>query len=177
MSELYGPEFFEGRSDTVILSASVIAPIVRDMLAPRSLLDVGCGMGEWLEVFEIEDSLGVDISAPDGDRFRRHDLTQPLDLHRTFDLVLSLEVGEHLPEEAAGVLVLSITRHTNTALFSAAVPGQEGKGHINCQPHEYWHELFDFYKFEPLDAIRPLVANDWRVSPWYRDNIFLYVRT
>jgi SAM-dependent methyltransferase len=173
---LYTPDFFVGRSETVNASAAVVVPIVQQMLAPRSVLDVGCGQGEWLEAFAGPEVFGVDIAAPEGEHFLRHDLTEPLYLWRKFDLVLSLEVGEHLPEEAAFTYVASLARHGDCVLFSAAVPGQEGKGHINCQPHEYWHERFYFLGFEVTDPIRPLVAGDVRVSPWYRDNIFLYQR-
>jgi len=178
VSELYGPEFFQGRSDTVILSASVVVPHIITMLAPRSVLDVGCGKGEWMDVFAEHgvEVFGVDIAAPEGAQYLHQDLNWPLQFDRTFDIALSLEVGEHLPQAAARTFVYSMTAHSNTVVFSAAVPGQEGKGHINCQPHDYWHEMFDLQGFACLDAFRPLIANDWRVSPWYRDNIFLYVR-
>jgi SAM-dependent methyltransferase len=172
---VYDETFFAGRSETVVRSAEVVVPVLKDMLAPLSLLDVGCGKGEWLEAFGIEDSLGIDIAAPEGQKFLQHDLTKPLDLKRTFDVVLSLEVGEHLPEKDAAVYAHTIVRHTRTVVFSAAVPGQEGKGHINCQPHEYWHRMFDSYGFQCFDTIRPLIR-DWRVSPWYQNNTFLYVR-
>lgn len=173
---LYGPEFFVGRSETVTLSASVIVPIVRELLDPRSVLDVGCGQGEWLAAFALHDMLGVDIAAPEGNGFLRHDLTEPLDLERRFDLVVCLETAEHLPPDAADNLVESLARHADDILFSAAVPGQEGKGHINCQTHEYWHERFAVYGFEVWDAIRPRVAGDGRVSPWYRTNTFILQR-
>lgn len=176
MSELYQADFFAGRSATVTRSAAAVVPVLRDLLAPRSVLDVGCGQGEWLEAFGLDDSLGVDIAAPEGRGYVRHDLTEPLHLWRTFDLVLSLETAEHLPPESADVYVNSLVRHGGTVVFSAAVPGQEGKGHVNCQPHEYWHLCFDVRGYAALDAIRPLIAHDSRVSPWYRDNTFLYVR-
>lgn len=171
---IYDQSFFAGRSETVALSASVVAPVVKDLLAPRSVLDVGCGQGEWLEAFALDDMFGVDIAAPEGEHFAARDLRHPLDLGRTFDLVVCLEVGEHLPAECAEQLVESCVRHGNTVLFSAAVPGQEGKGHINCQPHEYWHAYFSLYEFETLDIVRPLIANDGRVSDWYRRNMFVY---
>ena len=171
---IYDKSFFAGRSETVALSASVVVPVVKNMISPTSVLDIGCGQGEWLEAFGLDDSFGVDISAPEGEKFKGWDLRHPLELGRTFDLVLCLEVGEHLPAEAAEQLVESCVRHSNTVLFSAAVPGQAGKGHINCQPHEYWHAYFSLYEFEPLDSIRPLIQ-DSRVSPWYRDNVYLYV--
>lgn len=177
MTTIYGPAFFAGRRETVLQSASVVAPLIADLLAPLSLLDVGCGQGEWLEAFDplVPDMVGVDIAAPDHERFLQHDLTTPLVLDRTFDLVVSLEVGEHLPEDAADTFVASLVRHGGDILFSAAVPGQQGNGHINCQPHEYWHEKFAAYGYEDHDAVRPLIAGDGRVSPWYRDNIFLYL--
>ena len=173
---LYGPEFFAGRGETVRRSASVVVPIVAELVAPRSVLDLGCGQGEWLEAFEVEEKLGVDIAAPDGIGFLQFDLCEPLNLARTYDLVVSVEVGEHLPEDAADTYIESIARHGDRVLFSAAVPGQEGTGHINCQPHEYWHRKFEAHGFAVLDVIRPRIEHDQRVSWWYRNNLFLYGR-
>ena len=98
VTELYAPEFFVGRSETVTRSAMVVVPIVRDLLAPQSVLDLGCGQGEWLDAFGLEDARGIDIAAPF--QHMRRDLTDPLYLGRTFDLVVCLEVAEHLPVEA-----------------------------------------------------------------------------
>jgi SAM-dependent methyltransferase len=175
-STLYGPEFFAGRSGTVTLSAGAVVPVLSRLLSPGSVLDLGCGQGEWLEALGDVCKVGVDIAAPEGEEYLRHDLQLPLDLGRTFDLVICLEVGEHLPAAAADVLVDSATRHSTTIVFGAAVVGQEGIGHINCQPHEYWHEKFEARGYVVNDSIRPLIRNDHRVSPWYRDNMFLYVR-
>jgi SAM-dependent methyltransferase len=171
-ASLYGPAFFAGRSHTVTQSAQAVVPHLKALLNPQSVLDVGCGQGEWLDELELVDSHGVDIAL-----YYPTDLTEPLHLGRTFDLVLCLETGEHLPEWAADTLVDSIVRHVgHAAVFGAAVPGQHGTGHINCQPHEYWHGKFAARGFEMFDAIRPLIANDARVSPWYRNNMFLYRR-
>ena len=187
---VYTPDFFVGRSETVSASAAVVAPIVLALHATESILDIGCGQGEWLDAFLAcrdhdwpLEVVGVDIAAPDGEHYLRHDLTKPLYLGvapdwdaRRFDLVVSLEVGEHLPEEAADTYVDTIVRHGGDILFSAAVPGQEGKGHINCQPHEYWHDKFTARGYQVVDSIRPRIAYNSQVSPWYRDNIFMYLR-
>jgi SAM-dependent methyltransferase len=175
-TELYGPEFFAGRSETVTESAHIVAGHALRLFQPRSVLDVGCGKGEWLDAFGLNDAVGVDIACPDGDQFVRHDLTEPLNLGRDFDLVVSLETGEHLPPGAAETLVGSIVRHGDRVLFSAAVPGQEGIGQINCQPHEYWHGLFADRGMVVTDPIRPLISHDHRVKPWYRNNMFVYER-
>jgi SAM-dependent methyltransferase len=171
---LYGPAFFEGRSHTVSQSAAAVVPHLMALLEPKSVLDVGCGQGEWLDAFPLADKIGVDIAAPEREGFIRWDITYPMYHLRNFDLILCLEVGEHLPEEYADTLIDTIVRHAGDVVFGAAVPGQEGKGHINCQPHEYWHDKFAARGFEMFDVVRPLIANDARVSPWYRSNIFLY---
>jgi hypothetical protein len=139
------------------------------------VLDLGCGQGEWLEAFGDVGKVGVDIAAPEGEHFIRHDLQLPIDLHRTFDLALCLETGEHLPAAAADVLCDSLARHSRTIVFGAAVVGQEGIGHINCQPHEYWHQKFEARGYVTNDSIRPMIRHNHLVSPWYRDNMFLYL--
>jgi methyltransferase family protein len=175
----YGPEFFKDRSVTVMASAVGLVPALCGLLSPSSVLDVGCGQGEWVEAFKVyccEDVLGVDIAAPEGENYLRVDLTERLGLGRVFNLALCLEVGEHLPESAADTLIDTLATHSDTVVFSAAVVGQEGTGHINCQPHEYWHEKFEARGYAMEDTIRPLIAMDWRISPWYRSNVFLYRR-
>lgn len=169
---------FAARSSTVRASAAGVVPAVYELFAPQSVLDVGCGQGEWMEEFESRGAyvFGVDIAAPEGEKFLMADLVFPLYLGRTFDLVVCLEVGEHLPDTAADVLVDSLTRHSWTILFSAAVCGQVGAGHINCQNHDYWHDKFVKRSYVVNDAVRPLIAHNPNVSSWYRNNVFLYLR-
>ena len=70
-----------------------------------------------------------------------YDLRKPLDLGRKFDLVLCIEVAEHLPESVADILCDTVARHCGKLLvFTAALPGQGGKFHINEQPRQYWKE-------------------------------------
>lgn len=177
MSTIYNEAFFAGRSETVARSASIVVPVLVDLFHPTSVLDIGCGQGEWLQAFGLEDAIGVDIAAPEGGQFIQYNLTRPLNLNRTFDLVVSLETGEHLPEDAAPTLVETVARHADHyVVFSAAVPGQGGRGHINCQPHDWWHELFAGHGFDHQDLIRPRIARDPNVSDWYRANLWAYVR-
>lgn len=176
---MYGPEFFAGRSETVIRSAAVVVPAIMQLLEPESVLDIGCGQGEWVDSFTrhgVIVAFGVDIFPPNRVGFSCHDLTEPVDLGVTFDLVLCLETGEHLPEEAADTLVNTIAHHANHyVVFGAAVPGQAGKGHINCQTPEWWHAKFAAYGFKAQDTLRPLIQHP-AVSAWYRDNTWVLVR-
>jgi SAM-dependent methyltransferase len=179
LAELYGPEFFAGRSPLVRRSAEATVPVIMDLLDPVSVFDVGCGQGEWMEAFAEHisgDVLGVDIAANESQL--QHDLTEPVELGRFFDLVFCVEVGEHLPESAADTLVDSLVRHCDPErgdiVFGAAVPAQLGTGHINCQQHEYWHGKFAARGYGAFDIIRPRIQHDERISPWYRNNMFVY---
>jgi SAM-dependent methyltransferase len=149
---------------------------------PASLLDVGCGTGTWLkasydagvsEVFGID---GVDIPMENllfpESQFQQMDFSKPIDLGRRFDVVLCLEVGEHLEKESASTLIDSLTTHSDYVIFSAACPDQPGQHHVNCQWPEYWQNLFNKRGYVCSDKVRwDLWANE-TIEPWYRQNMF-----
>jgi tryptophanyl-tRNA synthetase len=55
-----------------------------------------------------------------------------------YDLVLSLEVGEHIPEEYEEVFIQNLVTHANDMLvISWGIPGQLGLGHVNCRENSY----------------------------------------
>jgi hypothetical protein len=58
-------------------------------------------------------------------------------------------------------------------LFSAAIPGQGGYGHVNEQWPGYWARMFDECGYGVSDALRWAIWNDERVEPWYRQNLLL----
>jgi SAM-dependent methyltransferase len=181
---VYDERFYAAQRSGSRRSAEAIVPILLELVEPRSVLDVGCGTGAWLAVCSehgVEDVLGVDgahvgpelLQLP-SDRFRAHDVAAPLDLGRTFDLALCLEVGEHLAEPAAAVLVESLVRHAPLVLFSAAVPGQLGEGHVNERWQDWWAARFDAHGYVPVDCVRRRVWSDERVEWWYAQNALLY---
>ena len=168
------------------IAAKVIVPLIRKRLAFSSVLDVGCGVGFWLA--EFKNCGATEIFGIDGDwvpthrlvipqdNFRVHDLTHPVDIGRQFDLVLSLEVAEHIPEACADGFVESLARHGDTVIFSAAIPGQGGFDHVNEQPQDYWIKKFEKLAFTAYDAIRPLIWPDETVPYYYAQNIIVFSR-
>ncbi|HEV2567351.1 methyltransferase domain-containing protein [Sphingomonas sp.] len=165
-------------------SARTVARLLLGEMRIGSLLDVGAGHGAWAAEWMaagVPDVLAVDgdyvardrLAIP-SDRFQPHDLSQPLDLGRRFDLIQSLEVAEHLPADKADAFVDSLTRHGDVILFSAAVPHQGGEHHVNEQPLGYWRAKFAVRGYQPYDWLRPRIAADAEVMPWYRFNSLIY---
>jgi SAM-dependent methyltransferase len=186
INQLYDRKFYERFDDESSQSAVVIAPLILDLLRPGSLVDVGCGIGQWLEAFAglgVEDYLGVDgphvcpeQSRIPSSRFRRHDLSVELpDLGRRFDLALSVEVGEHLGAARAEAFVCFLTGLAPAVVFSAAVPRQGGFGHVNEQWPWYWRELFARRGYIRLDPWRRVLWDHPQVAYYYQQNLFLYV--
>jgi hypothetical protein len=182
----YDAAFFEGNRRFADHSARTVVSLVHGALPIRSVVDFGCAEGVWLRAWrnqgvQDQDLLGLDGDYVDRsrllipeDRFHPVDLSQPIELHRRFDLVQSLEVAEHLPAAAAATFVATLTRHSSLVLFSAAPPGQGGSHHVNERPYGYWRDLFAARGFCLLDWVRPQIGADRSLAPWYRFNTFLY---
>jgi hypothetical protein len=182
-------------------SAAAVAPVVQALVQARSVLDVGGGEGWWASAFAQLGATAVSIdhaplssSAPGITRLE-HDLERPIgraplsssapgitrlehDLERpigrelgTPDLVLCLEVAEHLQPAVGDRLVKDLCSLAPTVLFSAAVPGQGGVGHVNEQWPAYWVGRFAGHGFRCSGALRWRFWCDDRVESWYRQNM------
>ena len=179
--------FYADERQAVLDSARAVAPIIIDWLHPRSVVDVGCGIGAWLAAFGelgIDELLGLDGPWVDPARrlvdesvFREVDLGQPFTIPRRFDLAVSLEVAEHLPTPAGDALISALAELAPVILFSAAIPGQRGPGHVNEQWPAHWGQKFAERGFVAVDCLRPLLWSDPRVAWYYAQNALLYVRS
>ncbi len=180
----YADEFYNFHTDESAASASRVVPIVLELMPLRSVVDLGCGRGAWLAEFARR---GVErIRGYDGDYVRRdslriprdafqaHDLSLPIKDANRYDLAMSLEVAEHIPEAHADSFVQSLCGLGDTVLFSAAIPDQGGTGHINEQWPTYWAEKFSRLGYGCRDVIRSRVWADAQVSWWYAQNTLLF---
>jgi hypothetical protein len=185
MSHIYNDTFFDYINQSARASAKPMIALLFAKLQPQSVIDLGSGRGVWLD--EWKRAGATDVLAVDGDYVSREqlavapedflaaDLTAPVETGRRFDLAQSLEVGEHLPRQASGTLVDSLTNASDRVLFSAAVTGQGGEFHVNEQPLSFWQDLFAARGYVAFDCARPHLRNNKDIAPWYRYNAILYV--
>ncbi|WP_292290424.1 methyltransferase domain-containing protein [Marivita sp.] len=182
---VYDTEYHAALEEGSRRSAEIVLPMVLDALDPKSLVDVGCGSGAWAKAasdWGTDDVLGIDgpwvaqetLRIP-VENFVAADIGQPLGLGRRFDLALCLEAAEHLPESAAETLVGNLTALSPVILFSAALPGQGGEGHVNEALPSYWCRHFEAKGYTCLDVLRGRIWDIPQVEPWYRQNILLFV--
>lgn len=184
--ELYTKDFYKILEDGARCSAKKIIPLVLELTQPGSVIDVGYGVGVWLSVFReygIEDFLGIDGNYIDNEmllipaeRFLPVDLKKSFAVERQFDLVVSLEVAEHLPAECAHTFVDSLVRLGPIVLFSAAIPFQGGTNHTNEQWQDYWAKFFREKGYVTIDCFRKKIWQDNDIEWWYAQNILLFVK-
>jgi 2-polyprenyl-3-methyl-5-hydroxy-6-metoxy-1,4-benzoquinol methylase len=146
-----------------------------DEYSPTSVIDYGCGIGAYLETaleMGITKLLGFDIGGDNVSKYTSTkvqpyieyiDCTLPIQTDR-FDCVISLETGEHIETEKSNQFIENIVNSTSdggTILFSAAQPGQNGSGHINCQTKEFWISIFGNYNFIVDIELTNYISNNW----------------
>ena len=152
----------------------------------QSAIDIGCGVGTWLSTLNkagVNEILGVDGPWVNKDKlvippecFKEHNFSETVNvgLDKKYDLAICLEVAEHIDGKDAGGFVKQLTSLSDVVLFSAAIPGQGGQGHINEQWPAYWAELFRANGHIVKDVIRARVWDDNCIPFWYRQNALLF---
>lgn len=158
---------------------------VIERFSPKSVLDLGCGNGLYPALYAhlgVEDVLGVDglhqeATVLDAKSYTKADLQDPFDAGREFDLVVCLEVVEHIDPEASDVLFDSIARHAKgQIMFSMAETGQPGNGHINCKDISEVLSHWAKRGWQP-DLAATLGLRGLSSMSWFRRNIVLLNNT
>jgi len=142
---------------------SVLMSIFALFGVPNSMLDIGSGSNVMVQTAL---KLGVDAIGIDLHQSAdiQHDLNDPIDLNRKFDLVLCIEVAEHLKPESADILVQTIANHMHVGsklIFTSALPGQGGDNHLNEQNPVYWRSKLHDKKISYQRALTAELALIW----------------
>jgi SAM-dependent methyltransferase len=186
---IYDEKFYDsGVEGPAALSAGAISESIFYDLEPKSIIDVGCGTGALLEalngkgckVFGLEySSIGLDYCRSRGLDVLKFNLEKDvLKSKLTFDVAISMEVAEHLPEKVADRYIDLLTSLADTIIFTAAPPGQGGNHHINLQFPSYWISKFQDRCFEYDQTMSTRWRDDWKASgsvrSWYHNNLMIF---
>ena len=171
----------EFRSDYRTLASFLLEDLEFD-----SALDVGCANAFLLEEFQRAGKriAGVELSEDVLD-FLSPAVREAVTIgdftaaRGSWDLVCCVEVAEHLePHRSEELVATLVETATGLIYFTAALPGQTGRGHINCRPHGEWLAWFTEAGWRVdrggTDRLRRRMAV-LESTPWLRANSFLLV--
>jgi len=195
-SIVYNSEFFRNHMKYRPIY-DFIGDIIVGNFKPESVIDWGCGCGfliERLYRHGIDKLLGIEGSRDVMEFWKSEiikivqsklviaDIIDFVDTDGQYDMAVCMEVAEHLPEEKADDLVKKVVLSAkNYIWWTAAQPGQDGDGHINCQPICYWKDKFEhnsYFKvnWEKTYKIKQIMLQNHAIClgyPWFRDNLLL----
>lgn len=131
-----------------------IAANIISSLHPRNVLDVGCAFGYLVEALREQgvDAWGIDVSAyavgQASESIKPFVYMQsaakplPETFPQQFDLIVSIEMLEHVFEEDAMDILNNLSKYTDNFLISASCSDFNELTHFNVQPPAYWVEKF-----------------------------------
>ncbi|MBE6975820.1 MAG: glycosyltransferase [Ruminococcaceae bacterium] len=161
---------------------SVAERIVAD-LHPKTVLDAGCATGHLVAALRDRgvEAYGVDLSEYAISAVREDvrpycavgSLAEPLPekLPGKYDLVVSIEVLEHLPTEDGQKAIKNLCTYADTVLFSSTPDDFEDPTHINVQQREYWTGIFAKESFLDDLSYRPFYLTNYAICFRRKDNI------
>src|SRR5262245_34919071 len=169
-TETYGRCYFQRyggmpyeKSEHWIRFFGGIADRVAAEIGPRRVLDAGCALGFLVEAMRER---GIEAFGVDGSEYAiahvpeavrpfcwRGSVTDPL--REQYDVIVCLEVLEHLTREDGEQAIANLCAHTRDILFSSSPTHYSEATHLNTQPPEYWAAQFArhaFYRDVDFDA-------------------------
>jgi SAM-dependent methyltransferase len=182
----YHSRYREDHAPGSARAAARILPLVLQIVGVTSVIDVGCGSGDWLAAardLSVPVLRGIegpwaaewDHAFDPAFEITLVDLEQPLELDERHDLAICVEVAEHLDPSRGPSLVADLCRLGRAVLFSAAVPGQGGALHVNERLLSEWARDFASNGYRPLDVLRRRIWDDSAIPYYYRQNPVLFV--
>jgi len=149
---------FDGVADSIISG-----------IQPATVLDAGCALGLLVESLRKRDveAYGVDISEYAIEN--AHKSIKPYcwvgsvakAFPQKYDLIVTIEVLEHMPKEQAEAAVANLCGYADDILFSSSPSDYKEPTHYNVQPPEYWADLFARYGF-----FRDVDFDASFITPW-----------
>lgn len=187
---LYNSKFFKKR-EKLREWQNLIGVCWAKFLNIQSITDFGCGNGYLLEGLKSQGAkvIGYEAFLEEAWNFIPEDLRPFIKKDSVINRILtpqtqysmSIEVAEHIESQFSQCLVENLCScASERILFTAAPPGQEGTGHINCQLKDYWISLFACYDFEYNSILVNSILEQMRKEKikerWIGKNLLIFER-
>lgn len=157
------------RDSTWLRTFAAIADRIVSDIQPQTVLDAGCAMGFLVEALRERgvEAYGIDISQYAIDNVHPEikpycwvgSIAEPFP--QTYDLIVSIEVLEHMPQAEAEQAIRNFCNSSERVLFSSTPFDYREATHFNVQPPEYWAEQFARHGF-----LRDVDFDATFITPW-----------
>ena len=162
--------------------ANNIAKWIKDNLNPKSVLDVGCGPGMYVESMR---DIGLNATGMDiddrviGKDYLKQKSLLDIDTEKS-EVVICFEVAEHIEPELEDKVVEKVCSATEkTLIWTAAAVGQGGIGHINCKDKEEWCSKIESHGLirnkDKEQQLIEYVQSDLHMG-WFTQNVLYFER-
>lgn len=158
---LYTMEYYKSGCGTDYTKSDIWMPFFNNMAekivekySPATVLDIGCAFGYLVSALRNKgvQAYGIDISeyalSQADEKIKAYvkvmsaldDL--PDEFPKKYDLVVSIEMIEHLYEDDGLKVIKKMTEYSDMILLSSTDNDFAEPTHVNVQPKEYWCEKF-----------------------------------
>lgn len=146
----------------------------------KTAVDFGCGTAEYVrKLSELDFVCEAYDGNPNTYKITNGfanvlDLTQDINLNKTYHCVISLEVGEHIPNKYEENYINNLRKHCKKHLIlSWAIENQLGDGHVNCHNNDYVIEKLSKLGFKFDDTVTKKFRDE-SVLSWFKNTILIF---
>lgn len=171
----YTGKYFRGHFFRDRLWEIEIGKNIVETLKIKSVLDLGCGIGAYIEGCYRAgclDVIGIDLNIEQSISYtadcikgcvRHGDVTLPMDIkQRKYDCCLSIETAEHLSPTGSQGFVDNLVEYSDKyIIMTAASHGQSGTGHINLREKEFWRSMVEDKGFVYKESLTGAFKKIW----------------
>jgi cyclopropane fatty-acyl-phospholipid synthase-like methyltransferase len=170
----YSDKYYRKHFEKYRIWENKVGEYLYNFIKPRSVLDLGCGIGSYLEGFfnaGCRDLMGIELNYNFAKKYiveiispfiKQGDITKDLNLNRKFDCVISFEVREHVDPNGTQSFIDNLSNYSQKyIIFTAAPPGQRGTGHINLMDKNKWIQLVVDRGFLYQEDLVKEFKNEW----------------
>ena len=162
--------------------ADRLAQYIKQELKPKSVLDIGCGPGIYVDSLRDQGvkAKGIDIDdRVHGKKYLKYQSLFDITTERA-EVVICMEVAEHIASEKEDLVVEKIVSTVgSTLIWTAAAIGQGGIGHINCKDKQDWADKITaagLVRNYEKEASLIHYATQGIHMGWFRNNLLYFER-